>query len=110
MALGASRGRVQIEVIARTLRPALVGIVLGATASFVVARGIAGLLFETRPADPSILAGTILILAAVALVAGYVPRAPGLPHRPDHRAAQLLNGAPPSHGLPEKLMSGREIA
>lgn len=73
MALGASRRRVQLEVIARTLRLAGVGIALGATASLVVARGIAGLLYETAPADPSTLAATILLLAAVAIVAGYVP-------------------------------------
>jgi putative ABC transport system permease protein len=80
MALGASRARVQLDVIARTLRLALVGIALGATASFVVARAIAGLLFETEPADPSILAATILAVAAVALVAGYIPA---------HRASRI---------------------
>lgn len=73
MALGATRGRVQADVMARTLRLAAAGIVVGAAASFAVAALIASLLFATKPADPATFAGVVSVLAAVALVAGYLP-------------------------------------
>ena len=73
MALGASAGRVQAGIIAKTLRLALLGIAIGTVASFAVARGIASLLFGTEPTDPATFAGMILLLGAVALLAGYIP-------------------------------------
>ena len=73
MALGATRGRVQADVMTRTLRLAATGIVVGAAASFAVAALIASLLFDTRPADPATFAGVVSVLAAVALLAGYLP-------------------------------------
>ena len=73
MALGATAAKVQLEIIQRTLRFVLLGIVLGMAASFVVARWIASLLFGTEPTDPATFAGTILLLACIALVAGYIP-------------------------------------
>jgi ABC-type antimicrobial peptide transport system permease subunit len=38
-----------------------------------VAKAIASLLFGTEPTDPTTFAGMILLLGAVALVAGYIP-------------------------------------
>ena len=73
MALGATAGNVQFRVIAKTLRMALIGIAIGAAASFAVARGITSLLFAVRPNDPPTFTGTILVLTTVALVAGYLP-------------------------------------
>ncbi len=73
MALGASRSRVQLGVIWKTLRLALVGMIVGLVASLIVARLIATLLFGTAPTDPAAFAGTILILSAVAFLAGYLP-------------------------------------
>ena len=73
MALGASSRRVQFGVISQTLRLTLVGIVIGGVAAFAVARGIASLLFQTEPADPFIFAVMILLLGAVALLAGQIP-------------------------------------
>jgi predicted permease len=73
MALGATAGKVQLDVIRSTLRLALVGIALGTAASFAVARGIASLLFGTEPTDPATFAGMILLLSGVALTAGYIP-------------------------------------
>jgi ABC-type antimicrobial peptide transport system permease subunit len=60
-------------VIARTLRLALIGIVVGAVGSLAVAKAIASLLFGTEPTDPATFVGVILLLGAVALVAGYIP-------------------------------------
>jgi len=73
MALGATRARVQAGVMTRTLRLALLGVGLGTIASLAMARAIASLLFGTDPADPITYAGMILLLGAVALVAGYLP-------------------------------------
>jgi len=73
MALGATGGQVQFGVIGKTLRLALLGITLGTLASFGVAKWIASLLFGTTPTDPATFAGMILLLSAVAFVAGYIP-------------------------------------
>jgi len=73
MALGATVVRVQMDVIWKTLRMALIGIVLGAAASFAMARGITSLLFAVQPNDPPTFTSTIVLLTAVAIVAGYVP-------------------------------------
>lgn len=73
MALGATAGRVQMGVLSKTIRLALVGIIAGTAASVVVAKGIAALLFGTAPSDPATFAGMILVLGVVALIAGYLP-------------------------------------
>jgi len=73
MALGASRGRVQGAVIWKTLRLALIGILVGGVASFLMARAIASLLYGTEPTDPATFAGMVVLLGLVALIAGYLP-------------------------------------
>jgi predicted permease len=73
MALGATRGRVLSDVIRKTLRLAFIGIGAGLAGSLVVARFIASLLFGTAPTDPQAFAMTAVLLAAVALLAGYLP-------------------------------------
>jgi predicted permease len=73
MALGATRSWVQIDVIGKTLRLALIGIAVGIIASLVLARLIASLLFQTAPTDPLTFAGMVVLLAGVALLAGYLP-------------------------------------
>lgn len=73
MALGATQARVQLDVISRTLRLALIGIAIGVVVSFAVARLIASLLFHTAPTDPITFAGMVVLLGGVALLAGYLP-------------------------------------
>jgi predicted permease len=73
MALGATPAQVQLDVIWKTLRLALAGMLAGIVVSLQVARLIATLLFGTAPTDPITFAGMILLLGIVALVAGYVP-------------------------------------
>jgi predicted permease len=73
MALGATAGRVQLGVIGGTMRLVLAGIALGAFTSVLAARSISVLLFHTEPTDPAAFAATVLLLSAVALVAGYIP-------------------------------------
>jgi predicted permease len=73
MALGSTAGKVQRNVLGGTLRLALVGIAAGAAASLVVSRAIVALLFDTAPSDPITFAATVLLIGAVALLAGYIP-------------------------------------
>ena len=73
MALGATETRVQLEVIWKTLRLALIGIAVGIIASLAVARLIASLLFRTASTDPLTFVGMVVLLGAVALLAGYLP-------------------------------------
>ncbi len=73
MALGASAGRVQRQVLTNTLRLALAGIVLGTAASLIASRLIAAMLFEVSPWDTNTFAAMAAILITVAIVAGYLP-------------------------------------
>jgi predicted permease len=73
MALGATMAQVQRSVLARTLRLAVIGVVLGAIVAAVVSRAITAMLFNTRPGDPLTFAATVVLIGAVALLAGYLP-------------------------------------
>jgi predicted permease len=73
MALGATMSQVQRGVMAKTLRLAVLGIAAGTVASFLMARGIAALLFGTAPTDGATYAAMVGLLGAVALFAGYIP-------------------------------------
>ncbi len=73
MALGATAGRVQLNVIVKTLRLALVGVALGTLGALAASQWIASLLFGTVPTDLVTFAGTILLLISVAFGAGYMP-------------------------------------
>jgi predicted permease len=73
IALGASTGSVTIGILAQTARLAGIGLVIGAAASWLLARSLSGLLFEITPADPVTFLAMAGVLALVALAAGYVP-------------------------------------
>jgi predicted permease len=73
MALGATEAWVQLDVIWKTMRLALVGISVGLVASLAVSRLIASLLFRTAPNDPLTFVAMVVLLGAVALLAGYLP-------------------------------------
>jgi ABC-type antimicrobial peptide transport system permease subunit len=73
MALGSTMGRVQADVIGRTLRLAAAGVLVGTAASFAVARLIASLLFDTSPSDTATYIGMALALLLIAVISGYIP-------------------------------------
>jgi predicted permease len=73
MALGATLGQVQLDVIWKTLKLALAGIALGTVASLFAAKAIAALLFGTAPTDPAAFAGMVVLLGTVSLLAGWIP-------------------------------------
>jgi putative ABC transport system permease protein len=51
----------------------LIGIALGLPAAWAASRWVESMLFGLTPADPAALGGAIVLLAAAALVAAYVP-------------------------------------
>ena len=73
MALGATQTHVQLDVIWKTLRLALIGIAVGIIASLAVAHLIASLLYGTAPTDLLTFVAIVVLLGAVALLAGYLP-------------------------------------
>jgi predicted permease len=73
MALGAQQGDVVKMVVRQGMSLALMGVVLGLVASLFLMRLIAGLLFGVSSADPVTLVIFTALLAAVALLANYIP-------------------------------------
>jgi len=73
MSLGASRGRVLGQVLREGMILALVGLAVGIAGALAAGRILANLLYEVKPGDPVIFITTAGLLAAVALVACYLP-------------------------------------
>jgi predicted permease len=73
MALGASASRLQAGIIGQTLWLAAVGILIGAAASWVLARAMDGMLFGVTASDPLTFLLMPVVLTLVAVVAGYLP-------------------------------------
>lgn len=73
MALGATSERVRRDVILNTLRLAGAGTSAGLIASVISANLIGSLLFATSPWDGATYGGMAVLLAGVALLAGYLP-------------------------------------
>jgi predicted permease len=73
MALGASARDVQVRIVGQTLGLAAIGMAIGVLASWAAARSLSGLLFGVTASDPVTFAGMLVVLASVALVAGYLP-------------------------------------
>jgi len=73
MALGATERRILRLVVGEGVRLAAVGAALGIAGALVSTRLIRSLLFETVPTDPLTFVVTPLLLAAVALLATYIP-------------------------------------
>ncbi|HLK62406.1 MAG TPA: ABC transporter permease [Bryobacteraceae bacterium] len=73
MALGAKTFDVLRLMVNGSMLWVLIGIAVGAVGSAGLTRLLAGLLYDVRPLDPAVLGGVSLLLAAVALLASYVP-------------------------------------
>ncbi len=73
IALGAGRGEVARMVVGQGMVLALSGVLIGLAAAFGLTRLLASLLFGVRPTEPSTFVGVSVLLAAVALVASYIP-------------------------------------
>jgi predicted permease len=73
MALGASAETLERSILLQTLGLAAIGMVVGVVASWALARTLSGLLFGVTYSDPVTFAGMLVILTAVAALAGYLP-------------------------------------
>ncbi|HEV8629639.1 MAG TPA: FtsX-like permease family protein [Thermoanaerobaculia bacterium] len=73
VALGATRRQLVATIVAEGVRLAAAGIAVGLAAALVLTRVLASLLYEVRPTDPLTFVGVPLALAAVALLASWVP-------------------------------------
>jgi putative ABC transport system permease protein len=73
MALGASRGNILRLTFGEGLRPALLGVVLGAIGASWLSRYMATLLFGVKPFDALTYAAVVALLIVTAAVACYLP-------------------------------------
>jgi ABC-type lipoprotein release transport system permease subunit len=73
MALGASAASLQLGIVRQTLALAGVGVLLGAAASWALARALGGLLYGVTSSDPVTFLVMLIVLTSVAAIAGYLP-------------------------------------
>jgi predicted permease len=73
LALGASPGALLKLVIGKVMLMVLFGLVLGGGAALALTRVLASLLYATSPTDPVTLVAAGALLAAVAVLACYIP-------------------------------------
>ena len=73
IALGARQGVLQRQVIGQAVGLAALGIALGCGAALFVTRFLRALLFGVAPTDPPTLLGAVAVMAAVAVVASWLP-------------------------------------
>ncbi len=73
LALGASTGAILRVVLRQGMRLTLIGVAVGLSAAFMLTRLLRGLLFGVAPTDPVTYVLLAVLLAAVALLACYIP-------------------------------------
>ncbi|MEM1248677.1 MAG: ABC transporter permease [Acidobacteriota bacterium] len=73
MAFGATAGQLRRNVVAETLRPALIGTALGLLGSVALARGLRGMLYGVSAADPVTYGTAVILLLSAATLAAYLP-------------------------------------
>ncbi len=73
IAMGASRGAVLRQVLQEGAKLAVIGLGIGLAAAALLGRLIESLLYGVTPLDAVTLAGVSILLAAVALLATYIP-------------------------------------
>jgi putative ABC transport system permease protein len=73
MALGARGNQVLREVVARGMRPAVVGLAAGLAGALALTGVLSKLLYGVSATDPLTFVGVAVVLAAVALLANWIP-------------------------------------
>ncbi|HVT40697.1 MAG TPA: ABC transporter permease [Gemmatimonadaceae bacterium] len=73
IALGATPGRLQREVLARALGVTAAGTAIGLIAALAGSRVLSSQLFEVSPTDPITFASVCVLLMCVGLLAAYMP-------------------------------------
>jgi predicted permease len=78
LALGATSSRVLGLILRQTMRPVVVGAVIGVAAASALSRVLSSVLFGVSPADPLGLGGAALLVLGVALAAGIMAARPAM--------------------------------
>jgi len=73
MALGASPSTLQMGILCQTLGLAAIGLFVGTIGSVLLTQGLKSLLFGVKASDPAAFVGMLAVLAAVAVLAGFLP-------------------------------------
>ena len=73
MALGAAPGGLARSVLLQVARLGAIGAAIGIVAALALGRLASSMLYEISPFDPTVLVASVIVLALVALVAGYLP-------------------------------------
>ena len=73
LALGAERRRVLWMILREAAVLAVIGAAVGAAASIGLTRYIQSMLFGVEPIDPATIAGAVVLMLLVALIAGWIP-------------------------------------
>lgn len=73
IALGAEARWMVALVLKSGARLVLIGIACGLPIAWVVSRSVASMLFGLTPTDPAVIGGAIVLLAAAAQLAAYIP-------------------------------------
>ena len=75
IALGSARGRILRMVMSEVALVVVLGLVGGTALALASTRLVATLLYGVTPSDPATIVGSAAVLAAAALVAGFIPAA-----------------------------------
>jgi predicted permease len=73
MALGANASSIQGMVLRQVAVMTVIGAAIGAVAAYGIGRGAASLLYQMKGRDPLVMAASAVLLALVALAAGFIP-------------------------------------
>ena len=73
MALGAEKAKILQMVLREAMILAVLGIVIGVPAALAASRLVAAMLYGLKTTDPVTIVSAMAVLAAVALLAGYLP-------------------------------------
>ena len=73
MALGADSGRVRRMILKQVGSMTLIGAVIGVTGAYYLGHAAASLLYQLQPSDPTVMGISVVMLALVAMGAGYIP-------------------------------------
>jgi predicted permease len=73
IALGATRGGEVTRVVVGGMKAVALGLAVGIAGAVALGPALAGFLHEVGPRDPSVSAGAALVVAAVALLATWIP-------------------------------------
>ena len=71
MALGASVRDLRVRILLQTLSLAGLGMLIGSSSAWILSRALGSLLFGVTSSDPATFLGMMVVLTAVACLAGY---------------------------------------